>query len=227
MWNRIYANLINITDIMPVKTASHLSKFRTNNTVKKAYSSCCKAWSRAAKFPTGKNFHVAKAETENLNLKLHQQQMHREASAFSVLKENPKVFYSYLAEKRKVKNVISFLKDETGKSMCDPKEIADLLGKFFESTFVEEPIDEIPSLDAVKISETISDLTFDVLEVKKILKVLNISKSHGPDGIHPKLLKSLSDCPDFVASLTQMLQSCYNAGLIPRIWKDANITALH
>ena len=93
--------------------------------------------------------------------------MHRETSAVSVLKENPKVFYSYLAEKRKVKNVISFLKDETGKSMCDPKEIADLLGKFFESTFVEEPIDEIPSLDAVKISETISDLTFDDLEVRK------------------------------------------------------------
>ena len=108
--------------------------------------------------------------------------------------------------------------------MCDPKEIADLLGKFFESIFVEEPIDEIPSLDAVKISETISDLTFDVLEVKKILKVLNISKSHG---IHPKLLKSLSHCPDFVASLTQMFQSCYDEGFIPRIWKDANITALH
>ena len=153
--------------------------------------------------------------------------MHIEASAVSVLKENPKVFYSYLAEKRKVKNVISFLKDETGKSMCDPKEIADLLGKFFESTFVEEPIDEIPSLDTVKISETISDLTFDVLEVRKILKVLNISKSHGPDGIHPKLLKSLSDCPDFVTSLTQMFQSCYDEGFIPRIWKDANIIALH
>ena len=111
--------------------------------------------------------------------------------------------------------------------MCDPKEIADLLGKFFESTFVEEPIDEIPSLDTVKISETISDLTFDVLEVRKILKVLNISKSHGPDGIHPKLLKSLSDCPDFVTSLTQMFQSCYDEGFIPRIWKDANIIALH
>ena len=51
--------------------------------------------------------------------------------------------------------------------MCDPKEIADLLGKFFESTFVEEPIDEIPSLDTVKISETISDVTFDVLEIGK------------------------------------------------------------
>ena len=101
--------------------------------------------------------------------------------------------------------------------MCDPREIADLLGKFFESTFVEEPIDEIPSLDTVKISETISDLTFDVLEVKKIQKVLNISKSHGPDGVHPKLLKSLSDCPDFVTSLTQMFQSCYDEGFIPRI----------
>ena len=36
MWNRIYANLMNITDIVPVKTVSHLSKFRTNNTVKKS-----------------------------------------------------------------------------------------------------------------------------------------------------------------------------------------------
>ena len=35
MWNRIYANLISITDIVPVKTVSHVSKFRTNNTVKK------------------------------------------------------------------------------------------------------------------------------------------------------------------------------------------------
>ena len=32
IWNRIYTNLMNIADIVPVKTVSHLSIFRTDNT---------------------------------------------------------------------------------------------------------------------------------------------------------------------------------------------------
>ena len=64
---------MNITDTVPMKVVTRLNKFKTNNAVKIAYSCHCKAWSGAAKVPTGKNFHVAKGEIDNSHLKLHQQ----------------------------------------------------------------------------------------------------------------------------------------------------------
>ena len=56
----------------------------------------------------------------------------------------------------------------------------------------------------------IGNLTFSVEDVEKELKVLNVDKSPGPDGIHPKLLRSLASNPSFVNAV-------YTLGCILRV----------
>ena len=61
----------------------------------------------------------------------------------------------------------------------------------------------------------------------RTLKVsrLNIFKSYGPDSVHPKVLKSLSDDFGFVNAVTK-LSIVFFLGSLPKVWKTASVTAL-
>ena len=59
------------------------------------------------------------------------------------------------------------------------------------------------------------------------LERLNVSKSVGPDKIHPKILKALAGNDTFVMLVTQLFQRSYDSGKIPSVWNNAYITALH
>ena len=142
------------------------------------------------------------------------------------MKSNPKRFFSYLSSKRKIKESLNGIKDPNGNLLGSPSEVADELGKFFKSTFIVEEDGDIPKLENQTEAE-INDLQFAIDEVKKLLCDLNISKSIGPDNVHPKLLKALGSNIDFVESLTLLFQKCYDCSQLPKIWKSANITALH
>ena len=62
--------------------------------------------------------------------------------------------------------------------------------------------------------------------MKDELKNLNCFKSFGPDGVHPKLLKSLAGDSSFVDALVQLFRVCTDSGKLPDIWKSANLSAL-
>ena len=49
----------------------------------------------------------------------------------------------------------------------------------------------------------------------------------GPDEIHPKLIRTLSNKSEFIHAITDLFQKCYDSGKLPAVWKQANITALH
>ena len=63
--------------------------------------------------------------------------------------------------------------------------------------------------------------------VKKLLGNLNDTKSMGPDEIHPKLLKYLSNCDNFVIALTNLFNACISQECIPDIWKTAIVIPIH
>ena len=51
-------------------------------------------------------------------------------------------------------------------------------------------------------------------------------KSSGPDGVHPKLLKSLAYDEKFVEAVTKLFVKCSETGVLPDIWKTASVVAL-
>ena len=63
--------------------------------------------------------------------------------------------------------------------------------------------------------------------MKEELLKLDHFKSMGPDMVHPKMLASLGEIPEFVTALTTLYNKCFQDGAMPLIWKSANITPTH
>ena len=101
---------------------------------------------------------------------------------------------------------------------------AEILNRFFCSVFTQEnqvtmpsppDIHEGPLLDSVTISEEV---------VREKLLKLNTSRSPGPDGIHPRILKltALSLC----GPLTEVFQKSLRCGILPLDWKKGMIVSV-
>ena len=74
--------------------------------------------------------------------------------------------------------------------------------------------------------DDIDDMEVSSSDIKKQLLKLNIFKSSGPDGVHPKLLKSLAYDNNFVEAVTKLFQKCSDTGFLPAVWKSASVVAL-
>ena len=61
--------------------------------------------------------------------------------------------------------------------------------------------------------------------VYKKLYSFDISKSAGPDGVYPQVLKELSW--ELAKPLHYIFEASIQSAKIPTDWKDANITAIH
>ena len=103
-------------------------------------------------------------------------------------------------------------------------EKANVLSDFFASVFTKEPVDELPTVCTKNIPYPMEELNIDEKSVEKILKNLRPSKSPGPDGIHPRILKELSGT--LAIPLTMIFKSSLSTSCVPDSWKTANITPL-
>ena len=109
-------------------------------------------------------------------------------------------------------------------------ESAEVLASAFSSVFVHEPPGPLPKTENLgtdnKSIDDIDDMEVSSSDIKKQLLKLNIFKSSGPDGVHPKLLKSLAYDSNFVEAVTKLFQKCSDSGSLPAVWKSASVVAL-
>ena len=143
-------------------------------------------------------------------------------------KSNPKIFWKYANSKRKTNTGISELKfkseeGEERKTTTD-KEKAEVLASFFSSVFTIEPEGDLPLMHPIEVKQECIEKTYKESEILKLLQNLDVNKSCGPDGLHPKMLKELS------ATISKPITTIFNSsmckGLVPKLWKEGNITAL-
>lgn len=145
------------------------------------------------------------------------------------LKYNCKPLFRYFKSKSKTKKNVSSLKTESGKLTESPAETAEVLANFFQSVHSFEefgPLHEYCYKNS-EVNNIMSDLNICSAEVKILLSKLDVSKSMGPDEIHPKLLKYLSGNVDFVNTITILFNKCIRDENIPNIWKTATVIPLH
>ena len=67
-------------------------------------------------------------------------------------------------------------------------EKANILNQYFASVYTVEPTDNIPNKQVEKQNDIV--ITRDI--TKKLLSDLNVNKSQGPDGLHPRFLNLYS-----------------------------------
>ena len=122
------------------------------------------------------------------------------------LNSNPKLFHSYLRNRRVGRPKIGPLKLESGETTDNPLDMAKCFASFFASVFVtddpQNPAEhQITNLNLPAFLATPE-------EVARQINSLDKNSSMGPDGIHPRLLR---EC---VQQLSKPLSVIFNNSLI-------------
>ena len=146
----------------------------------------------------------------------------------SNIKTDCKSFYSYVNSKRRAKDRVGPLKDSAGKVLNNDRETAEVLNDYFSSVFTVEDLSYIPNAKQMfqgdLESEGLNTLVIDENTVGQKLAELNVNKSQGPDGIHPKLLSELQ--LELKKPLTKLFNLSISRGIVPQDWKEAIVTPL-
>ena len=112
-------------------------------------------------------------------------------------------------------------KDPKSRLTDSDREKADVLGHFLQ-VFAIEPDGDIPHIPPVKLRHNMEELTIDEEIIKKRLDNLNVCKSVGPDGVHPRLLKELSNHQ--CKPLARLFNNSLAVGELPKEWKRKDLS---
>ena len=95
-------------------------------------------WKRYEKTGRNKEYEEYKRQRNKNNSIQKKTQREYEKKLLKRMKDKPNIFYSYVRSNQKVKPVIPHLRKVDGETTTNDQEIADVLGKFFESVFTME-----------------------------------------------------------------------------------------
>jgi len=143
----------------------------------------------------------------------------------SKIKTDTKQFYKFINYKKEVKGFPTTMKLESEVSN-DTEKITEMFAKYYESVY--SPPFQYDANHFKHIQEdiiSITDLQIEANDLKKEMKLLNVNKGAGPDGIPPLFLRNTAD------SLSIPLLEIYNFslanGCFPKEWKCSYITSIY
>ncbi len=141
-------------------------------------------------------------------------------------KNNRKRFYAYIKTKQSLIRSITALKNERGEVTSVKSEMCNILNKYFKSVFVNEDVSELNTVTFSRVCDkNIENINISYEDLSHRLSKLNQSKSPGPDGIHPLVLKKCHSA--MAVPLGIILRKSLESGEVPVLWKLANVTPIH
>lgn len=184
-------------------------------------------WRRFIETRNGHKYELFKKERNKLKGQLRAAKRRLFKQISKDAKNNPKKFWAYVNSKRNYKEDIPELmvrnvNDNSVSVTNGISERAKVLSDFFGTTFTKDEVTDTNNINAASI---MGDIKISVEDVCRKLKELNISKSPGPDNIHPRMLKELAN--ELSRPLEIVFSQSIMEGKLPEDWKKADITAIH
>ena len=239
MWDELYGKLMCINDAIPnvdlkyTRQGEVIKKLPWDNSklVRKRKEKD-KSWKCFDESPCMVNFQSALYKQREFERVEYNAKVMYETKIVKKLKYNCKPLFNYLRSKSKINKTVSSLENKFGNLTESPKDSAEVLADFFQSSFSLEKFGPLPEKCYKKIENHIRQIYSSTIVVtsnvvKKMLQELNMAKSMGPDDIHPKMLRYLSEDQQFVNALTELFNLCISGEEIPAIWKTATVVGLH
>ncbi|GAB0209349.1 hypothetical protein GRJ2_003400600 [Grus japonensis] len=111
----------------------------------------------------------------------------RELNLARDVKDNKKSFYRYVSEKRRMRENVGPLQNETGDLVTQDMEKAEVLNDFFASVFTGKSLSHTAQVTEGKGRdwENAEPPTVGEDQVREYLRNLKVHKSMGPDELHP------------------------------------------
>ena len=143
------------------------------------------------------------------------------------IKNDSKSFYAYVRSKQTVRDKVGPLENNSENIISDGFQMAEVLNEYFSSVFTTEDTSSLPvpltKFEGNK-SEILGQLFATPEMIAKKIKKMKDNKSHGVDGIPPKLLKEIVE--QISTPLAKLFNLSLEEGIVPSEWKEANITPL-
>jgi hypothetical protein len=142
-------------------------------------------------------------------------------------KENPKRFYDYISNRNPLRENIGPLIKNSGDLAINNQDAAKTLNEYFASVFTVEDDSEIPvpiQLRQFREDERLTSIKISEKDVVAYINKLKVTKSPGPDGIYPVVLKELNNV--LAGTLVKLFNNSLKHGEVPEDFKLANITPI-
>lgn len=181
-------------------------------------------WKRFKYCKSDSNFEQYRIARNKVSTELRKSKYQYEKDLASKIKDNNKLFWSYVRSKAKTKVSVCKLDKGNGELSSNDQETADVLNNYFASVFEQESDQELPNFEELTYNNVLENIIISEGLVAKAIKQVKPGKSQGPDMIHPKIIREAQ------LSLTKPLTIIFKKSLeeskIPEIWKCANVSAI-
>ncbi|GAB0206526.1 hypothetical protein GRJ2_003118200 [Grus japonensis] len=149
---------------------------------------------------------------------------HLELNLARDVKDKKEGFFKYISRKRTTRENVGPLLNEVGALVTEDTEKEKLLNAAFASVFTAKAGPQ--ESQALEVGEKVlrkEDLPLvEEDRVREHLGKLDIHKSMGPDGMHPRVLRELADV--IARPLSIIFERSWRTGEVPEDWRKANVT---
>ena len=183
-------------------------------------------WTRYYSSKNPSKFEQYKQQRNKVVRLIEEAQANHEKDIGSTSKKTPKRLWGYIKSKLSSKPGIAPLVKKDNTKTTNEKEQAEVLSEYFSEVLEKEPPGEIPFMSPRPlVTPPLTDLNINADKLLKRLKGLNVSKSPGPDKMHPRIIREVSE--SIIPVIHTLFTKSIQTGELPNDWKKANITAIY
>ena len=143
-------------------------------------------------------------------------------------KSNPKKFWQHVRSRTVSSNGIGDLKVVQGgttKIIALDTEKVEIFSDYFERIFTVESNDDFVRLPEVPLQNISTIIPFSEGQIAQVLHKIKVSKSPGPDLLHPRVIHELREV--LTSPLTHLFNRSLFSGVLPDEWKTSLVSVLH
>jgi hypothetical protein len=234
IWSFIKGNIQIVTDkYIPKRKSAQTTQKKLGILNEKVLAKIRKkhrAWQRYIETKEGQKYEEYCRIRNKVKSLVRKAKIENEQDVAKDAKQNPKKFWQYAKSKTKTKTEIPDLdvpkqagSNNEAETTHSDGEKAEVFLQYFGSVFIGEGPDNLPNVNRVTAS-VLEDLDITLEVVKKKLQNINVNKSPGPDGIHPRVLFELRE--NIAPPLTHLYRQSLQQEALPQDWRDAHISAI-
>ena len=182
------------------------------------------AWKRYTESKSFSKYREYKKEADLLKKNARQAKRMYEKKIAKEARGNKRQFFKYVNSKLTVRPEVSSMQNEHGELIDNDKEICNILAKYFNSVYTPATEDEMPEMTNM-FEREIRDIIINRDEIRNRLEKLNVTKTSGPDNIHPFVLQKTAS--ETSKPLEIIFRKSLSSGECPTDWRSANVAPIH